>query len=32
MNATLTLTSMTAMFAAHLLMMWELRGKRKKED
>jgi hypothetical protein len=32
MNAALTLTAMTTMFAAHLLMMWELRAKSKKEN
>ena len=32
MNATLTLTSMMAMFVAHILLMWELRGKPKKEN
>jgi hypothetical protein len=30
-NAALTLTAMTAMFAAHILLMWELRGKPKRE-
>jgi hypothetical protein len=32
MDTTVTLISMTAMFAAHLLMMWELRTKSKKKN